>query len=164
MYSPRWLFLYPGVIISALGVISAIILLVGQFKIGSVIFSIHTLLYCSMAIVVGIIIIYFYIFTKLYAEKSHFIPHDKTIDKFVNFGENKGILVGVMGVLLGIVIAIVALVFWKSNNYGEMSPEILMRFVIPSATLIELGIVTNFDRFVMGILRIEWRNDDGKCN
>ena len=89
-----------------------------------------------MAIVVGIIIIYFYIFTKLYAEKSHFIPHDKTIDKFVNFGENKGILVGVMGVLLGIVIAIVALVFWKSNNYGEMSPEILMRFVIPSATLI----------------------------
>ena len=52
-----------------------------------------------MAIVVGVTIIYFYIFTKLYAEKSHFIPHDKTIDKFVNFGENKGILVGVGGVL-----------------------------------------------------------------
>ena len=72
-------------------------MLVGQFKIGSIIFSIHTLLYCSMAIVVGVTIIYFYIFTKLYAEKSHFIPHDKTIDKFVNFGENKGILVGVGG-------------------------------------------------------------------
>lgn len=164
MYSPRWLFLYPRVVISALGIIGAIILLVGQFKIGSIIFSIHTLLYCSMAIVVGVTIIYFYIFTKLYAEKSHFIPHDKTIDKFVNFGENKGILVGVGGVITGIVIAIIALIFWKNNNYGEVSPEILMRFVIPSATLIELGIVTIFASFFMGILRIEWRNDDGKGN
>jgi uncharacterized membrane protein len=68
------------------------------------------------------------------------------------------------GVITGIVIAIIALIFWKNNNYGEVSPEILMRFVIPSATLIELGIVTIFASFFMGILRIEWRNDDGKGN
>ena len=159
MYSTKWLFLYPGVILFILGFIGGVVLSIGQVSIGNVIFSIHTLLYCMMAIILGINIIYFYTFTKLYAEKSHFLPHDRSVDAFVRFGEDVGILIGFILFVIGLVISILALTIWKSTDYGVLEPERLMRFVIPASTMIEVGIETVFASFLMGILKIKWKDE-----
>ena len=63
MYSPKWLFLYPGIFLIVVGLIGGIILTIGQFSVGSVVFGIHTLLYCMIAIILGVNIVYFYIIT-----------------------------------------------------------------------------------------------------
>lgn len=162
MYSPKWLFLYPGVFLLMFGLIGGVFLSIGQVAIGNVVFSIHTLMYCMMAIILGINIIYFYTFTKLYAEKSHFIPHDSSVDTFVRIGEDAGILVGIILFILGLIISIVAVTIWRGTDYGGLDPETLMRFVLPASTMIEVGIEMVFASFLMGILKIRWK--DGRRN
>jgi glycosyltransferase involved in cell wall biosynthesis len=155
MYSPKWLFLYPGIFFAVIGLLGSIILSFGQFRVGAVVFSIHTLLYCTMLLIVGVNIIYYYIFAKLYAEQSNFIPHDKAIDKIIAFSEDKGILLGFICVVIGIAIFIAAFVKWKITGFSELDSETMMRFAIPSATLVELGIETAFASFLIGIFKIE---------
>ncbi len=159
MYSPKWLFLYPGMILLIIGILGGITLSIGQLSVGSVVFGIHTLLYCMMAVIIGVNVIYFYLFTKLYAEKSHFIPHDDSIDRLARFGEDKGILIGFILALLGLIASIIALTIWGNSGFGQMNPETLMRYVLPAATLIEVGIETIFASFFMGILKIDWKGE-----
>ena len=158
MYSPKWLFLYPGLFLFILGLLGGIVLSFGQFSIGLVKLSIHTLLYCMMAIIVGLNMIYYYLFTKLYAERSHFIPHDPSLDRIVSIGEDKGIFAGAFVTLLGLVISIIAIISWRKTGFRQMDPEALMRIVLPAATLIEVGIETVFASFFMGILKIKSRD------
>ncbi len=165
MYSPRWLFLYPGIFLIIVGLLGGIILSIGQFAIGSVVFSIHTLLYCMIAIILGVNIIYFYTFTKLYAEASNFIPHDEEIGKLACIGEDRGVLGGVILTLIGIIASIVSVSIWKKSGFSQMEPEKLMRLVLPTATMLEVGVETIFASFLMGILKIEWRgNGRGESN
>lgn len=161
MYSPRWLFLYPGILLIAIGLVGGIVLSVGEFAIGSIVFSIHTLMYCMMSVILGVNIVYFYTFTKLYAEKSRFIPYDKSLDKYVSIGEDKGILCGLLLTLIGVVVSVFAFGVWRKSGFSQMEPEKLMRFVLPAATMIEVGIETMFASFLVGILKIEWK---GKTN
>ena len=165
MYSPRWLFLYPGFFLITSGLMGGIVLSIGEFAIGNIVFSIHTLMYCMMSIILGVNIVYFYTFTKLYAEKSKFIPHDKFLDRYIAKGEDKGILYGFLIALLGLVISIGALEIWKNSGFSQMEPERLMRFVLPAATMVEVGIETMFAWFLIGILKIEWRGkNNGESN
>lgn len=159
MYCPKWLFLYPGVFLLVIGILGGIALSITQISVGSVVFGIHTLLYCMMAIIIGVNVIYFYLFTKLYAEKSHFIPHDESVDRIAGIGEDKGILIGFLLALAGLIASVAALVIWSNSGFGQMKPETLMRFVLPAATLIEVGIETIFASFFMGILKINWKGD-----
>jgi hypothetical protein len=155
MYSPKWLFLYPGILFTIVGLIGSIILSAGRFRIGAVSFSIHTLLYCTMLLIVGVNIIYYYIFAKLYAEQSNFIPHDKAIDKIIRFSEDKGILIGIICVAIGIITFIIAFSKWETVGFSELDSETIMRLAIPSATLVELGVETVFASFLIGIFKIK---------
>ncbi|MCR5509638.1 MAG: glycosyltransferase family 2 protein [Lachnospiraceae bacterium] len=157
MYSPKWLFLYPGVVLFTLGLIVGTILTVDSLAVGSVIFSIHTLLYCMVAVIAGLTMIYFYAFTKLYAARSRFIPSDKVTDRLDSMIEDRGMLIGSILLILGITVSICALVTWHRADYGSMEPERLMRLIIPAATLIEAGIETVFASFFIGILKIDVR-------
>ena len=155
MYSPRWLFLYPGIALLLIGLLGGIILSFKQITFGAVEFSIHSLLYCMMSIILGVNVIYFYTFTKLYAQKTHFIPHDKIIDRIVAFSEDKGMLIGTILALLGGATSIIALIIWQQSGFSQMNPEQLMRWVLPATTMIEVGIETIFACFFMGILKIK---------
>jgi hypothetical protein len=53
LYSPRWLFLYPGIALCALGIVVSALLLPGPRMIGRVGFDVHTLLFAAMAILIG---------------------------------------------------------------------------------------------------------------
>ena len=155
MYSPKWLFFYPGLLLLIIGLVSGILLSLRPLGIGAVGFSIHTLMYSMMMIILGINMIYFYIFTKIYAERSHFIPHDPSLERFTKIGEDKGILLGFLIALAGLVISIIAFVSWRNANFGTMEPESLMRYVLPAATMIEVGVETIFASFFVGILNID---------
>ena len=157
MYSPKWLFLYPGLVLFCIGLIFGTVLAFGEVEIGSVTFSIHTQLYCMMAVIVGLTMIYFYIFTKLYAARSRFIPQDATTERLDKIVEDRGMLIGVILFLIGLISSICALIYWKNTGYGNLEPEVLMRYILPAVTLVEIGIETVFASFFIGILKIDKR-------
>ena len=70
MYSPRWLFLYPGLTLIALGLLGVVLISLGSIKIGQASFDLNTMLYSAMSIIIGLQVTYFALFTRAYGDKS----------------------------------------------------------------------------------------------
>lgn len=156
MYSPDWTFLYPGLILSVIGLIMMVAIGVGPTKIGNVSFGINTMMYGSASLLVGVNISLFSMFTKAYALRSGFIPNSpKTIGIFEKFTVEKGVVIGVVLTLLGIAATIFAFAIWGNNSFGQLEPESIMKITIPATTLIAIGIELIFASFFLGILEIE---------
>lgn len=156
MYSPNWTFLYPGLILTFIGLAMMIAIGVGSPQIGRVNFGVSTMMYGSTSILIGINIILFSLFTKAYAFHSGFIPNSsKTIENFEKFTVEKGVIAGVVLTLIGLIITIVALVIWGNASFGDLEAELMMRITIPAATLIAIGVELIFASFFLGILGIK---------
>lgn len=156
LHSPDWLFLFPGIILFVVGLIGEIVLSAfGNITVGSIEFGVHTLLYCMTFLLVGITILYFYSFAKIYAEESGFIPSDSKSSKLIAYNMDKGVFIGVVMFLLGIVASVLSIIYWKNQGFGSLHPEVLMRLTVPAATLITFGIETMFASFLVGVLKIK---------
>lgn len=156
VYSPRWLFFYPGMFLFILGIIGTVILTMGPVRINYISFDITTLLYSSMAMISGIQIIFFALFTKVYATKAKLLPEDKTFGaKIEKFTLERGISIGVTLILIGIIATIVALVYWGDRAFGNLIPSHIMRITIPAITAFVIGIQISFSSFFLYILNID---------
>lgn len=159
MHCPNWLFLYPGYVLFSIGLILSIILTVGPLTIGGVVFDINTLLYAVMAAIVGVNLILFAVYTRTYAEQTGYIPMTKQTRYLSNFTANKGSLLGIILVVLGIIAIIVAFIIWRNTSFGDLNPEFVMRVTIPSLGLIVIGIQVIFSGFFVDILRIKTKGN-----
>ena len=155
MHSPNWLFRYPGLILSTIGLTLMVVLTIGPVSIGNVTFDIQTLLYSSAMLLLGVNMILFSMYTKAYARRTGFIPmkEPKGLMKF--FTLEKGIIAGVLLFIAGIVCSILAVTVWSKLSFGELNPNRIMRLTIPSFTAIVLGAELIFSSFFLGILHIE---------
>lgn len=155
MHSPKWLFLYPGSVLLVLGLALMIALIIGPFSIGNVGFGVHTMLYSSAMILLGVNMIMFSKFTEGYARSTGFIPV-KPVGRFGKFlTVEKGILLGVILFIIGIVCSVMAVSVWAKNSYGVLEPDKMMRLTIPAFTAIVLGIQMVLSSFFIGILQIK---------
>lgn len=155
MHSPKWLFLYPGSVLLVLGLVLMIALIIGPFSIGNVGFGVHTMLYSSAMILLGVNMIMFSKFTEGYARSTGFIPV-KPVGRFGKFlTVEKGILLGVILFIIGIVCSVMAVSVWAKNSYGVLEPDKMMRLTIPAFTAIVLGIQMVLSSFFIGILQIK---------
>lgn len=167
MYAPNWLFLYPGIALLAIGVTGSIFLLLGQVAVFHIVFSIHTLLYCMFFIMIGFNIISMFFMVKLYAYNHQFIPNRKSVNWNERLHEDTFIFSGIILVIAGIILSVCALLYWRHRGYMELVPEVTMRIAIPAVTLLEVGLQSVFSGFMVGILKINFKNGEvrhGECN
>lgn len=157
IYSPNWLFFYPGLILSLLGLLGLILLVFGPLNICKVTFDIHSMLYTAITLILGTQIIEFALFTKSYATKTGMLPlkKDKLNHILEKFTLEKGLLIGCLFVFVGIVGSILAIYIWEQNSFGTLVPTQMMRLTIPSVTLIVLGIQLIYMSFFLHILNIK---------
>ena len=156
LHSPNWLFLYPGMVFCVLGLIMTVALMFGPVQIGGVVFDIHTMLYGSVMIMIGTNMIFFSLFTRIYAMRTNFIPTKESVaTKLANVTTEKGAVAGVLLTLAGIVMTIAAFVIWKDTSFGNLNPQEMMRMTIPALTLMVVGIEMIFASFFIGILNIK---------
>ncbi len=85
LYSPRWLFLYPGAALMAIGVLVGLWLLPGERALGSVRLDIHTLVYASAAVVLGYQSVIFALFTKTFAISEGLLPEDPRLTRLYRY-------------------------------------------------------------------------------
>lgn len=156
VYSPKWLFFYPGLFLSILGIICTIILTIGPIRINNVSFDITALLYGAMATISGIQIIFFALFTNVYATKTKLLPENKTFEaKFEKFTLERGITIGIVLILIGIFFTIIALVYWGDKGFGNLIPSHILRITIPAVMSLVVGIQISFSSFFLYILKID---------
>lgn len=159
MYAPNWLFLYPGILLLAIGLVGSIALVLGQIVVSNVVFSVHTLLYCMFFLIIGFNIICMFLFVKLYAYNHQFIPRQTSVDWNKKLNEDIFIFTGIFLTVLGIGLSIYVLLYWKNTGYSELVPEIVMRIAIPAVSLLEIGLQSIFSGFIIGILKIKVYED-----
>lgn len=153
MYAPNWLFMYPGIIFLIIGTVYGFSLLIHAVTIHEVTFSVHTMLYCSCMVIIGLHVLSMYKIAKVYAYN-----HLGTLRDEINWNEriieNRIILWGAILTLLGLVLSIVAVMKWKSAGFGTLEPERIMRLVIPAVTFLEIGIQNISAGFLVGMMKI----------
>jgi glycosyltransferase involved in cell wall biosynthesis len=156
LYSPRWLFLYPGLLLMLAGAVVSGWLLVGPRVVDGITLDVHTFLYAAMAIVIGYQTVIFAIFTKVFAITEGLLPEDprlKTLFRYIRL--ETGILAGALLLATGIGLSIYALSFWSSTSFGPLDPSRTLRLVIPAVTAIALGLQTVLSSFFLSILGLE---------
>lgn len=158
LYSPRWLFLYPGIALMILGLIVGIWLLPGSQKVGSIRFDVHTLLYGAIAIIIGFQAVTFAFFTKVFAISEKLLPADPKVNKiFRYFTLEIGLIVGFTLILIGIIGSILSLTIWSKTAFGTLDSSKTLRLVIPSLTCLTVGLQMVLSSFFLSVLGLKRR-------
>jgi glycosyltransferase involved in cell wall biosynthesis len=153
LYSPRWLFLYPGAALLLLGAAINLWLLPGPRTIGSVTFDYHTLLFGAMAILIGFQSINFAVFTKMFAITEHLLPEDPRLNRLFRYITlETGLAVGVLLILAGAATWIFGLSYWQSHDFGRLDPDKTLRIVIPGLVSLTLGVEIVLSSFFVSVL------------
>lgn len=152
LYSPRWLFLVPGILLVICGLLGAALALPG-LQIGGLKFDAHTLLYGSLAILCGYQAILFAVFTKTFAINERLVPEDLRLARiFKIITLETGVGLGLMAFLVGIVLLGSGVFLWRQAGFGDLDYAYTMRWVIPGTTLTALGFQTLLGSFFISVL------------
>jgi hypothetical protein len=154
LYSPRWLFLYPGVVLMVIGTLFLLWLLPGERAVGSVRLDVHTLVYAAAAVVLGYQSVIFAVFTKTFAISEGLLPEDPRLTRLYRYVTlETGIVAGIALVIVGLVLAAAAIGIWETQGFGPIVdvPRTL-RVVIVSSLAITLGVQTFFASFFLSVL------------
>jgi glycosyltransferase involved in cell wall biosynthesis len=157
MYSPRWLFLMPGLVLVALGILGYAVAM-PALRIGGVQFDVHTLLFASLAIICGYQAILFAFQTKIFGQTSGMLPEDRRLVRlFTVFNLERGLLGGAAAAAAGAVLLAAAVAQWWHAGFGPLDYGVTMRWVIPGMMLTVLGFQTVLASFFFSILGLARR-------
>lgn len=153
LYSPRWLFLYPGLALLLVGVATTAWLLPSPRKVGQSFLDIHTLLYGVVAILTGFQAVVFAFFTKTFGITEGLLPEDPRLKRaFRVLTLERGLLLGAILFLVGVGVATYSAYIWSRSGFGPMNPFVLVRLVAAALVLITLGVEIILSSFFLSIL------------
>jgi len=154
LFSPRWLFLWPGLIIFFVGTIGMLLMSGGPLVLGQIHAEKNSMLVSGMLMLVGYQAIFFGLFTKIYSQSIGLRPEDSRLERwFKLFSLEKGILFGLFLVASGGVVLVVAMARWAAVHFGSLAgDEFTPRLVIWSVIATTLGIQTIFNSFFISVL------------
>ncbi|HEX2192313.1 MAG TPA: glycosyltransferase family 2 protein [Acidimicrobiales bacterium] len=155
LYSPRWLFLVPGLVLMTSGLAAGIALTITPVTIGSVTFDVDTLVAAGAALVIGFQAVIFGVLTKIYAIEEGFLPADRHVERLVRVVTlERGLVVGALIGLAGVSGLLASLVHWNLHDFGELNPRRSMRIVVPSAVALIMSFQTVFASLFASVLGI----------
>jgi glycosyltransferase involved in cell wall biosynthesis len=141
LFSPNWLFLYPGMGMVLLGLAVGGLLLGQPIQFNSIRLGLDTLIYCSACVVTGFQAILFSMLSRVYAIREGLYPETARDHSFARrIAIEHGLVTGAGILLAGLAAALYAVWSWKQHAFGNLDTERIARIVIPSSAAISLGI------------------------
>jgi glycosyltransferase involved in cell wall biosynthesis len=163
LFSPAWLFFYPGVVMFLLGLLGGIWLIPGPRSAGNVTFSINTLLFAAASMICGFQAIVFYMFAKTHAIRSGLLPDDPIVARLREVLRLEvGLVVGAVAVSVGLLLATEAVGVWGAASFGKLDLDASLRKVIPSTTLLILGFQVLFSSCLLAVLQLDARTSGAR--
>jgi len=158
MYSPRWLFLFPGLTLMLGGLALMAWLLPAERPLGFVNLGVDTLAYAVAAVLLGFQLVFFGIAAKVFAITEGLLPEDESFQRWFRFVTlETGLIAGVMLVLVGLGIAIFSVNAWAHAGYGPLAPVQMMRRTLPAMMCLMLGTEVCFGSFFLSLLGLKRR-------
>jgi glycosyltransferase involved in cell wall biosynthesis len=158
LYSPRWLFLYPGIALFVFGIALSAALLPGPRSVGNVVFDVDTLLFAAMAILIGFQSVVFATFTKVFAISEGLLPEDPRLSRMFRYITlETGLVVGILLILAGAGAWVLGLEYWRIRQFGPLDPEKTLRIVIPGVVCFTLGFQVILSSFFLSVLGMSRR-------
>ena len=158
IYSPRWLFLAPGLALVLFGILGYAIAMPG-LRINGVTFDVSTLLFASLGFIAGYQSIVFAVLTKVFAIVEGLLPPDPRIDRLARIFElERGLVIGALIGFSGAALLLVAIAQWRAKGFGPLDYEVTLRWVIPGVTLAAVGLQTVLASFYLRILQLARRH------
>jgi len=158
VYSPRWLFLYPGAALMLAGGLTGIWLLPGPRTIGGVTFDVHTLLFAGMAVLIGFQAVLFAVCTKVLGMSEGFLPEDPRLTRlFRRINLETGLAVGGALMVVGLAASLGAVGYWGARHFGPLDPFKTLRLVIPGVVCLTLGVQIVLSSFFLSVLGLARR-------
>jgi hypothetical protein len=158
LYSPRWLFLYPGLALMAAGLLAMLWILPGPRRVGPVVLDVHTLLYAAAAVFIGFQSVIFAVFTKIYAVHEGLLPEDRRLDTLFRYVTlETGLAAGALLVVAGLLASLWAVGGWSARSFGELDPRATLRIVVPAVLALTLGFQLVLSSFFLSVLGLRRR-------
>jgi glycosyltransferase involved in cell wall biosynthesis len=157
LFSPRWLFLMPGLFLIVLGIVGYCVALPAT-TIKGITFDAHTLLISSLAILCGYQAVVFALFTRTYAVAEGLMPEDPRLTRFFKIVTlERGLIAAATSIIAGFVLIGLAVNEWRLAGFGRLEYAHTMRYVIPGATFTTVGLQTFFSSFFLNIIGMRRR-------
>ena len=155
LFSPRWLFFLPGLVLFIAGVVIGGIVAPHPFSVGAVTFDVDTLVAASAMVVIGFQAILFWLFTQVYAGSEGFLPEEPKVQRVLGkLSLERGLIAGALIGLAGLVGLIFSLLYWNTRKFGQLDYEHSLRLMIPSVTALILSWQVILGTFFLSILGI----------
>ncbi|MBL8062521.1 MAG: glycosyltransferase family 2 protein [Anaerolineales bacterium] len=157
IYSPTWLFLYPGLLLFVLGSLLSLILFFGPVDLGFRYIDFHTFIASGTLMFLGISMISFGAITRVFAYGNGLLPVMPRFFKLFQFiNLEKGLLAGTILGLIGIYLILQALSL--SNNFAQIGFSSSVRLVFGGSLAIMTGGQVILTSFVLSMLGLKTRN------
>jgi glycosyltransferase involved in cell wall biosynthesis len=160
LFSPNWLFLYPGLLLMVMGMVGTLLLLQSSIHVlHRVELGLDSLLYFAFMMVSGFQSVLFAVLSRVYAVQECLYPAGRAYwNLFRHINLERGLILGFLLGLGGLSFAFYALFEWHNAGFGSMDIERVARIVIPSGLAITLGIETILFSFFLSTLGISTRH------
>lgn len=160
LFSPRWLFWYPGLLLMAAGTIVGGVLVQGPLPLGRITLDVHTLLFAAVAVLIGFQAASFAVLSKFFAIRAGLRRHEAGFEDWFRYVTlEAGLLTGGGLVAAGLALSLGAVWFWGDQGFGRLQPTETLRWVIPGALCLVLGCQMILTSFFLGVLRLDTRPD-----
>ena len=162
LYSPRWLFFYPGLAALAAGLLLSAALLPGPLPIhfagATHTLDVDTLTYALGLVLIGAHIIVFAVSARVFGTQEGFLPRNAAYDRvFQYITLETGLVVGCLLLAAGAGILGYAFHLWHATGFGDLSATRMLRLTLPSAACFMLGVEVIFASFFLSLLGINRR-------
>ena len=159
LFSPRWLFFFPGLTLLLSGLSGFGLLLRGPLPIGPVVLDVHTLLFAGAAILCGFQAVAFAVISKVFVHEAGLAPgsHKSSAPPFASFNLEVSIVSAIVLFALGLALSVEAVLLWQQSSFGELSPSRILRWVVPGVTSIVLSMQVLLAGFFVDMIRLRLR-------
>jgi len=156
MFSPNWLFLVPGVLITVISALFGFLVILKPFELEGITFDIHTSIILAFTLIIGVQLIFFHFFVKIYSVVSGLTPETKNFNKLFNyFNLERGLIVGLVLSITGLILMGLNFYNWGSLGFGDLDPVIFVRKVLLAVIPFTLGIQIMIFSFMFSIIGIK---------
>jgi len=159
LLSPRWLFLYPGVVATGLGLVATTVLSLTPVRIGRFGFDIATLLYAAALTLLGHGLLWFAAISERLAGRLGVgtRPARTAPVWWPGWRLERGLVVGGVLAAGGIALAVASLVRWRAAGFAAVDPTTTVRIVVPAVLSLVLGVQMAFSSLLLSVVDLPTR-------